>query len=72
MKHLRVDGHTDLVRDPNVGAISNINESEYQKYIFMKNAKENEEKKIQNLEHDVANIKNDLNEIKDLLRSLIK
>jgi hypothetical protein len=69
--YLRVEGHMNLLRDPNTNSIINLNMSEYQQYIARKNVKSEENKKIQNLEDDVANIKDDLDEIKSLLRSLV-
>lgn len=71
MKYLKVEGHPNLLRDPNTNCIINTNMSEYQEYILRRETKDNENQKIQNLESDVANIKDDLDEIKSLLRSLI-
>jgi hypothetical protein len=71
MKHLKVDGHPSLLRDPNTNSIINTNMSEYQEYILRRDAKNEENQQIQNLESDVANMKGDLDEIKFLLRSLI-
>jgi hypothetical protein len=70
-EYLRVEGHLNLLRDPNTNSIVNLDMSEYQQYIARKNVKSEENKKIQNLEDDVANIKGDLDEIKSLLRSLV-
>lgn len=71
MEYLKVDGHNNLIRDPQTNAIINTNMSEYQQYIMRRNVKTEENQKVQNIEQDVANMKNDLDEIKSLLRSLI-
>lgn len=70
-EYLRVEGHNNLLRDPITNSIINSNMSEYQQYVARKNVKSEENKKIQNLEDDVANIKGDLDEIKSMLRSLV-
>jgi len=71
MSYLKVEGHSNLLRDPNTNSIINTNMSEYQEYITRRDSKSEKNQKIQNLESDVANIKNDLDEIKSLLRSLV-
>jgi hypothetical protein len=71
MDYLKVEGHSNLIRDPNTNSIINTNMSEYQEYILRRETKNNEDQKVQNLESDVANMKGDLDEIKFLLRSLI-
>jgi archaellum component FlaC len=38
----------------------------------MRKLKDQDDKKIQNIENDLNNIKNDINEIKTLLRNLAK
>jgi len=71
MDYLKVEGHNNLVRDPNTNSIINTNMSEYQQYVARRNVKSEENQKLESLESDVTNIKSDLNEIKMLLRSLI-
>lgn len=71
MEYLRVEGYTNLIRDPVTNSIINTNMSEYQQYISRRDMKNKENQKLQNLEDDVVNIKNDLDEIKSLLRSLV-
>jgi hypothetical protein len=71
MDYLKVEGHSNLMRDPNTNSIINTNMTEYQEYLLRRNAKNEENQQIQNLESVVANMKGDLDEIKSLLRSLI-
>jgi len=71
MNYLKVEGYTHLVRDQNTNSIVNTNMSEYQEYFFRRNAKSEENQKVQNLEKDLTNMKEDLDEIKNLLRSLV-
>lgn len=71
MNYSKVEGHSNLLRDESTKAVINTNLSEYQNYVNLRKAKENDLSKIKNLEFDVENIKNDLNEIKDLLRSFV-
>jgi len=70
MEYLKVDGHSNLMRDPETNSIINTNMSEYQEYISRRNMKTEEENKIQKLEDDIVTMKSDLDEIKSLLRSL--
>jgi uncharacterized coiled-coil DUF342 family protein len=69
--YLKVEGYNDFFRDPQTNSIINVNMTEYQQYLTRRSAKNEEHKKINNLESEVSGIKDDLNEIKNLLRSLI-
>jgi hypothetical protein len=71
MEYLKVEGHNNLIRDPNTNSIINTDMSEYQQYLSRRSIKNDENQKIQNLEQDVDCIKDDLNEIKTLLRRLV-
>ena len=71
MDYIRVKGSNNLIRDPKTNSIINTNMSEYNEYISRRDSKLQENRKVQNLESDVANMKEDLNEIKFLLRRLI-
>lgn len=59
-----IDGHPNLFRDENSGAIINHDFSEYEKYLHIKNKKNSEKQEIENL-------KNEISEIKLLLKELI-
>ena len=72
MKDVRVKGHSDLVRDPVTNAIINTNKSKYEEYISRRELKKNETQKVQDLEDELSCIKDDLNEIKSLLKEIIK
>jgi hypothetical protein len=71
MKYLKVEGHTNLIRDQFSNAILNTNTTEYDNYVSLKKTKQSETKRIEILEDKVSDIGSDLKEIKNLLRSLI-
>ena len=70
MEEVKVQGHSDLVRDPITNAIINTNKSGYEEYISRRNMKKSETQKVQNLEDELSCIKDDIDEIKLLLRRL--
>ena len=72
MEDLRVKGHSDLIRDPMTNAIINTNKSKYEEYISRRDIKKSETQKVQDLEDELSCIKDDLNEIKSLLKEIIK
>ena len=72
MEDVKVKGHSDLVRDPVTNAIINTNKSKYEEYISRRNIKKSETQKVQDLEDELSCIKDDLNEIKSLLKEIIK
>jgi len=62
---IKVEGHFNLYRDPKSGAIINCDEHAYNQYMnIIRN------RKIQ--KNEIETIKNDIEEIKDLLKELIK
>jgi|688.fasta_scaffold1494834_1 hypothetical protein len=67
-----VEGHPNLVRDERTNAILNTNYDEYKTYIELKKIKESETKRIESIESNITNLKDDLDEIKSLLRNLLK
>jgi DNA-nicking Smr family endonuclease len=60
-----IEGHKDLYRDENSGAIINNNISEYNSYMKLKKQKHNEQNELDLL-------RSELNEIKTLLKELLK
>jgi hypothetical protein len=72
MDKLKVEGHADLVRDANTGAVVNINRPEaalarQRKYNWRVQQQEQDQ-----LKSDVDQLKNDMSDIKDLLTKLVE
>ncbi len=66
-----MEGHKDLARDPETGAIVNVNTLEYTQYLSRRDVKTEKNQKVQTMEEDLANVKSELNEIKSLLKELL-
>jgi len=71
-KYLKVDSDTSLYRDVNNGAIVNQNQTEFDKFMKLSEAKYKEKMEMKNLKNDVESMKSDIEEIKSLLISIVK
>jgi len=71
MDYHGVEGHSNLLRDPDNDSIVNIDSIGYQKYITRRKSKDIKNQKVQNIEQEVANMKDDIDEIKNLLKELL-
>ena len=60
----KVEGHAELMRDIESGAVINNDTTAYQNYMAMKNQKLKEKSRIDNIEDEIV-------EIKSLLKDLI-
>jgi len=58
-----IEGHSNLFRDENSGAIVNYDTLEYQEYFKMKNKRLEEKKEIENIKKEISEIKNLLKEL---------
>ena len=72
MNKIKVENNSNLYRDSNTNAIINTNSTEYKNYMNTLKFRKKEITKIKQIEDDVNSVKQDLQEIKDLLRCLIK
>ena len=70
MKRVKVEGHIDLVRDMNSGAVISINRTEAENARQRKYRQQLEEQEQKKLKSDVDQLKNDISVIKDLLTKL--
>ena len=70
--YLKVDSDSDLVRDTNNHAIINNNKTEFDKFLKLSERKYKEKKEFENLKSDVNSMKTDLEEIKSLLKSIVR
>ncbi len=71
MEFYEMEGHKDLARDPETGAIVNVNTLDYTQYLSRRDVKTEKNQKVQTMEEDLANVKSELNEIKSLLKELL-
>ena len=71
MNYHKVKDYSDLVRDPNTGAILNTNSLDYDKYVAQRKVKNKEHEKTENIERDISTLRQELDEIKSLLRELV-
>ena len=67
---MKVEGHSNLIRDDNTKAILNNSLSEYDTYLSLRAKKKQGSERIDNMENDLKSLKDDINEIKTLLRAL--
>ena len=71
MNYHKVKDNSDLVRDPDTGAILNTNSLDYDKYVAQRKVKNKEHEKTENIERDISTLRQELDEIKSLLRELV-
>ena len=70
-KYVKVKSDVSLVRDVNSNAIISKNQSEFDKFMKLSEAKYKEKAEFETLKSDVNTMKNDLDEIKSLLKSIV-
>jgi hypothetical protein len=71
MKHTKIEGHPDLIRDIKTNAILNNNKSEYEKYIIASQVKKVEKTKVEKIEGEIEYLKDDITEIKNILQTIL-
>lgn len=71
MNKIKVEGHSDLYRDPNTGAIINSNKSEFEKYIKTYRKQKTDSARLDNVESDLSELKSEISDIKSMLIQLM-
>ena len=66
-KFIKVEGHSNLVRDTYTNGIVNTNVSEYQIYMQRVKQRESQGDKLRNVCKEINSLKAELKEIKDLI-----
>ena len=69
---MKVEAQDNLVRDMSSNAIVNNNKSEYENFLRISEQKYKEKKEFEKLKTDVNSMKNDLDEIKSMLKSIVR
>jgi len=71
-RYVKVESQDNLVRDMSSNAIVNNNKSEYENFLRISEQKYKEKKEFEKLKTDVNSMKNDLDEIKSMLKSIVR
>ena len=71
-RYVKVESQDSLVRDISSNAIVNNNKSEYENFLRISEQKYKEKKEFEKLKTDVNSMKNDLDEIKSMLKSIVR
>ena len=71
-QYIKVEAQDNLVRDISSNAIVNNNKSEYENFLRISEQKYREKKEFEKLKTDVNSMKNDLDEIKSMLKSIVR
>lgn len=56
-KMIRVEGHSDLYRDDDTGAIVNCDTHSYDQYVKMRSEKQRQKNEIEQMKRDICEIK---------------
>ena len=68
MARIRVENHTNLVRDTNSNAIVNVSKSEYQLYMKRVRSRNSQSDELRGAIREINTLKQDFFEIKKLLK----
>ena len=72
MEFVKVKDHENLLRDPKSNSIINTNVGEYDEYIARRDAAEKAKDSEVIMKEDLDNLKGEINEIKSLLKELVR
>ena len=72
MEFVKVKDHENLVRDPMSNGIINTNVGEYDEYISRRDAANKAKDSEVSMKEDLDNLKGEINEIKSLLKELVR
>ena len=72
MTLVKIENHHALLRDGTTNAVINSNKTEYENYISNYNRLKKEKDQIDTLQNQVVSLSSDVEEIKSLLKLLVK
>ena len=71
-KFYKVEGHSNLVKNPNTGVILNVNTTDLTRAKKRKSAKILKKNSEQNIVNEVNQLRSDMDDIKSMLQQLIE
>ena len=66
-----IEGRTDIVKDPNTGAIISIDSEAHRAAVESAKARESAKDQLTDNTNDINSIKEELSDIKDMMRQLL-
>ena len=60
---IKVEGHSNLFRDPKTGAIINTDDGDYNKYLKLLKSDNRKERELKKMKNDIKEIKEALSQI---------
>ena len=72
MEFVQVKDHENLVRDPMSNGIINTNDTQYEEYLARREASNKAKDSEVTMKEDLDNLKGEINEIKSLLKELVR
>jgi len=69
---MKVDGHSNLIRDVKSNAIINSNKSDYQLYMQRVKVREKQSDELRGAVKEINNLKKEIREIKQLIKEIVK
>ena len=72
MEFVKVKDHENLLRDPRSNGIVNTNVGEYEEYLALRDATNEAKDSEVTMKEDLDNLKGEINEIKSLLKELVR
>jgi DNA polymerase III delta prime subunit len=71
-RRIQVEGHANLMRDANSGAIINTSTSEYITYMNVQRKKSEEKSKMMSMCDELNSLKDEMSDIKIMLRQILE
>lgn len=72
MSYVDIKNHNGLVRDLSSGAVLNVNQSDYENYLSMRQKKKLRDAEFHAQQEKINNLTNEVNELKALVTTLIE
>ncbi len=71
MKPVKVEGHINLIKDIETGAVLSTKSGDYEQYMHLKNVKEQQSRKLDYVYDEILKLKNEISEIKNMIGSIM-
>jgi len=68
---IRIEGHSELIRDPKTGAVINMATTEYKRFVEKREKEKSQNKRIQELESTIEDLYNKQELLESMLEGIL-